>query len=312
MRIPYFSPKKLSILIVSVLINCSISAQLKLYSNGNLSIGSITQPPTNAELQVIGNTVFSNATGTITSSAYVKGLNIFSTSGQPDYSWWGDTLTGIFHPEVNILAYANAGKETMRLTPKNNTLIGSTADNGDRLQVTGNSNTNPLDIYSDFTITGYSGINWLNNANTKAWTVKYNNQDEFYVNGNGQAYAYGWSTMSDSTLKENVHEIQNALNKVLQLQGVTYNLKQSSTTDSSSGEVPSSSSSTKMGLIAQAVERVVPEVVTSTSGGMKTVSYGNLVGLLIEAIKQEDDRVTNLQHKLDSCIAINHGIAKTK
>lgn len=288
-----------------LLLNCPSTAQLKLYSTGSLSIGSITQPPANAELQVIGNSLFSKSTGAITSSAFIKGLNIFSTDSLLDYSWYGDTLAGIFHPALSTIAFANIGRETMRLTPGNNLLLGSTTDNGDRVQVTGALNTNPLDIYGNFTATsGYSGINWLNDTNIKAWDVKYNSVDKFYVYGNGQAYSYGWNTMSDSTLKENVHQIPNSLERVLKLQGVTYNLKQS-TVANGAGHSYSFPSSTKMGLIAQSVERVVPEVVTTTSDGMKTVAYGNLVGLLIEAMKQEDAKVNGLQHKLDSCIALN-------
>ncbi len=284
-----------------------IFSQLKLYSNGNLSIGSITQPPPNAELQVIGNTVFSQNIGAIASSAYIKGLNNFSTDSLPDYSWRGDTLTGIFHPALNILAFSNTGRESMRLSSSNNLLIGSIADNGDRLQITGGLNTNPLDIYSNSTIaTGYSGINWLNDTNTKAWDVKYNNADKFYVYGNGQAYSFGWNTMSDSTLKENIHAIPNALNKVLKLQGVTYNLKQSTETADISNKIITHPSPVKMGLVAQSVERVVPEVVTTTGDGLKTVAYGNLVGLLIEAIKEEDAKVNYLQHRLDSCISANN------
>ncbi len=216
------------LLLMLLSISGNISAQLKLYSNGNISIGSITQPPPNAELQVIGNSVFSQNTGATISSASIKGLNAFSTDSLPDYSWRGDTLTGIFHPALNILAFSNTGRESMRLSSSNNLLIGSTSDNGDRLQITGSLNSNPFDIFSNCTITGnYSGTNWLNDTNTKAWTVKYNNADKFYVYGNGQAYSFGWNTMSDSTLKENVHLIPNALDKVLKLQGVTYNLKQS-------------------------------------------------------------------------------------
>ena len=308
MKLSKFSFNKIvpAIFGLAILLNSTSTAQLKLYSSGSLSIGSITQPPANAELQVIGNTVFSKSTTAITSSAYVKGLNIFSTDSILDYTWWGDTLTGIFHPLVNTIAFANAGRESMRLTPTNNLVIGSTTDNGDRVQVTGVLNTNPFDIYSNCnTGSGYSGVNWLNDTNIKAWTVKYNTIDKFYVYGNGQAYSYGWNTMSDSSLKENVNGIHNALDKVLKLQGVTYNLKQSSATVNSSGQIQSYPSSTKMGLIAQSVERVVPEVVTTTSDGMKTVAYGNLVGLLIEAIKQEDVKVTSLQHKLDSCISLN-------
>src|SRR5580658_10016109 len=117
-----FSKKTVPVVLISALLSVcyKADAQLKLYSNGNLSIGSITQPPSNAELQVIGNTVFSKNTGTITSSAYIKALNLFSTDSLPDYTWWGDTLTGVFHPGADVLAFTNTGNETMRLSPANN------------------------------------------------------------------------------------------------------------------------------------------------------------------------------------------------
>ena len=279
-----------------------VNAQLKLYPIGSLSIGSITQPPNHAELQVIGNAVFSKNTGAIISSAYIKGLNNYSTDSIPDFSWWGDTLTGIFHPISYTMAFSCNGKETMRLSQGNNLLIGSTSDIGDKVQVTAALNQNPFDIYANYTTAGYSGMNWVNNTTTKAWAVEYNSQDEFYVYGNGQAYSYGWNTISDSTLKENVLEIPNALNKVLRLQGVTYNLKQTELADAKG---LSGSSSRKMGLIAQQVERVAPEAVTTNNDGIKTVAYGNMVGLLIEALKQEDAKVNMLQHRLDSCIVSN-------
>jgi hypothetical protein len=66
-----FYRKTVSIILMAVLpFMCyTASAQLKLYSKGNLSIGSIAQPPSNTELHVIGNTVFSKVSGTTTSSA---------------------------------------------------------------------------------------------------------------------------------------------------------------------------------------------------------------------------------------------------
>jgi hypothetical protein len=292
----------ISIFIVSLLLFFSVSnAQLKLYSNGSLSIGSITQPPVGSELQVTGNSLFSNNTGVIASSAYIKGTNIFSTVANPDYSWWGDTATGIYHPGLNVMAFTTGGKATMLLSPGNNIIIDSSFDNGDRLQVNGGLNRSPFDIFSNTTSNNiYSGINWVSNATTKAWAVKNGGNDEFYVYGNGQAYSYGWNTISDSTLKENVVNIYGALGKVLRLQGVTYNLKPSAK-ELSGGK----QNVRQMGLIAQAVQRVVPEVVTTNDNGIKTIAYSNMVGLLVEAIKQEDAKVNLLQHRLDSCIALN-------
>ncbi len=283
-----------------MLLRNNANAQLKLYANGSLSIGSITQPPVNSELQVIGNAVFSTNTGTITSSAFIKGLNVFSSTVSPDYTWYGDTTTGIFHAKYNSIGFTVAGKQAMLFSSGSNVIIDSTIDNGDRLQVNASLNQNPLDLYSNNTRNGwYSGVNWVNNTTTKAWAVKNGANDEFFVYGNGQAYSYGWNTISDSTLKENVFAINNALEKTLRLRGVTYNLKPQNNGFSSVNTL----SVRQMGLIAQSVERVIPEVVTTNSNGIKTIAYSNLVGLLVEAIKEEDDKVSKLQNKLDSCIA---------
>jgi len=288
-----------------MLLRNNANAQLKLYTSGSLSIGSITQPPVNSELQVIGNAVFSANTGIIISSAYVKGVNMFSSAANPDYTWYGDTTTGIFHAKYNSIGFAVAGKQAMLFSSSSNVIIDSTIDNGDRLQVNASLNQNPLDIYSNNTRNSlYSGVNWLNNTTTKAWAVKNGANDEFFVYGNGQAYSYGWNTISDSTLKENVLAINNALEKTLRLQGVTYNLKAQNNELSSVNTSISGVSVRQMGLIAQSVERVIPEVVTTNSNGIKTIAYSNLVGLLVEAIKEEDDRVNKLQNKLDSCIAV--------
>ena len=45
------------------------------------------------------------------------------------------------------------------------------------------------------------------------------------------------------------------------------------------------------GVIAQEVEAVLPEVVTTTENGTKTVAYGNLIGLIIEAIKELSEKI---------------------
>jgi hypothetical protein len=270
-----------------------VISQVHVANSGAVSIGSVAPPSINTELQVVGNSIFLNNIGAITSSAYIKGMNGFSANTNPDYTWWGDTLLGIFHPALNTMAFANKGKIAFMLSPQNDIVIDSSADNGDKFQVNSSINRNAFDVFSNTTVNNlYSGVNWVNNITTKSWAVKNGASDEFYVLGNGQSYSYGWNTISDSTLKENVLGIQNALNKVLRLHGVTYNLK-------------SNNRARQMGLIAQAVERVVPEVVSTNDNGIKTIAYSNMVGLLVEAIKQEDERVNNLQRKLDSCITLN-------
>ena len=53
----------------------------------------------------------------------------------------------------------------------------------------------------------------------------------------------------------------------------------------------------QLGVIAQEVEAVVPEVVLTDSEGMKSVAYANIVGLLIEAIKTQQSTIDSLVRK---------------
>lgn len=80
---------------------------------------------------------------------------------------------------------------------------------------------------------------------------------------------------SDISLKENINTINSALNKVLNLRGVTYNWK-----DRNSG-----GNATKIGFIAQEVNQIVPEL-THYDGKYMSVHYKDVTALLVEAIKE--------------------------
>jgi hypothetical protein len=77
---------------------------------------------------------------------------------------------------------------------------------------------------------------------------------------------------SDLRLKKDIKPITYALQKVEQLQGVTYSRLESDTRQT--------------GLIAQDVQAVLPEAVVEQEDGMLTVAYGNMMGLMVEAIKE--------------------------
>jgi hypothetical protein len=83
------------------------------------------------------------------------------------------------------------------------------------------------------------------------------------------------NNVSDVSLKENINNIDNALNKVLNLRGVTFNWK-----DRNSG-----GNETKIGFIAQEVKEVVPEL-THHDGKYMSVHYKDVTALLVEAIKE--------------------------
>jgi hypothetical protein len=91
---------------------------------------------------------------------------------------------------------------------------------------------------------------------------------------------------SDARVKENVKTIDNALDKVNKLRGVEYN---------KIGETEQ-----KIGVIAQEIEQILPQVVQEDKDGMKSVAYGNIVGVLIEAIKEQQKQIDELKARLDA------------
>ena len=85
------------------------------------------------------------------------------------------------------------------------------------------------------------------------------------------------TAFSDERLKSDIETIDNALDKVMNMRGVSY-IKQAEK---------------GIGVIAQEIEKVLPEVVTD--GEYKSVAYGNIVGVLIEAIKEQQKQIDELK-----------------
>tara|TARA_B110000503_G_C7134883_1_gene408387 strand:+ start:417 stop:1574 length:1158 start_codon:yes stop_codon:yes gene_type:complete len=89
---------------------------------------------------------------------------------------------------------------------------------------------------------------------------------------------------SDARLKENVIPIANALDLVLQLEGVEFNRI--------------GQEAKEIGVIAQKTEEVLPQVVHTADDGFKSVAYGNIVGLLIEAVKEQQLQIEELKKRM--------------
>ena len=99
-------------------------------------------------------------------------------------------------------------------------------------------------------------------------------------------YADEFIYISDKSFKDNVRPVENALDKILKLEGIVFEWKKN-------GE-------TNLGLIAQDVELVFPDlVVTDEETGLKAVKYGNLVSPLIEAIKEQQVQAENQQKQIE-------------
>ena len=132
----------------------------------------------------------------------------------------------------------------------------------------------------DFQIYGSGGQQGFLTSNWGGWGAYCDTSGNWTAQGNVTAY-------SDERLKDNIEPIENAVHKLKAIQGVTYNRN----------DIEGNPRQT--GVVAQQVERVLPEVVMTNDDGIKTVAYGNMVGLLIEAIKEQQDEIERLRAILE-------------
>jgi len=135
----------------------------------------------------------------------------------------------------------------------------------------------------------FSDYSWLCNGSGshKLGIGITNPSEKLHVVGNILATG-NITANSDISLKDNITPIPNALDKVLQIRGVTFNRNDIEDNPRHAG------------VIAQEVEKVLPEVVSEGEDGIKSVAYGNMVSLLIEAIKEQQEQIDMLKEKLES------------
>jgi hypothetical protein len=122
----------------------------------------------------------------------------------------------------------------------------------------------------------------LFDANTGTPNTAYVSSSKLYYNpSTGELSATNFDSLSDVNKKTDIETIQNAIETVGELRGVTFKWKDNG--------------HKSMGLIAQEVEAVVPEVVVTNELGDKSVTYGSLIGLLVEAVKDLNDQVAEIK-----------------
>jgi hypothetical protein len=107
------------------------------------------------------------------------------------------------------------------------------------------------------------------------------------LNVGGDVVAYA---SSDERLKNNIEVISNPIQKVQQLKGVTWEWNENA--DELQQSLPN------VGVIAQDVEKVLPQLVHNRENGFKGVDYAKLTGLLIEAIKEQQKQIDELKSRL--------------
>jgi len=137
-------------------------------------------------------------------------------------------------------------------------------------------------------VSSLKGVNALSGTNTLTGITFLNGQVTLNGKDLEAELALGKSLppSSDEQLKENISTIQNPIDKVNALRGVDFNWKENG--------------KKQIGVIAQEVEKILPELVEMRPDGYKGVHYDNIIGLLIESIKEQQKQINELKEKIDA------------
>jgi len=242
------------------------------------------------------------------------------------------TLAGVNNKENGAIAFGTNDSERMRLDASGNLLVGTTNTDpignsvaGMRIGSTGFFNINAasaasgffgrsgsdgdiVKLYKSGSIVGSIGnstTNLLINSTSGSGlffgsgtiapmasgsltgnsidigTSSYSYKDGYF---GGTVNAANFNTTSDATLKTNVETLTGSLDAVKSLRGVSFDWIENGNSE--------------VGVIAQEVEAVLPDVVSTNDQGIKSVKYGNMVALLIEAMKEQQAQIDELKAKL--------------
>jgi len=133
-------------------------------------------------------------------------------------------------------------------------------------------------VFTEGRLKGIKNINYTSNVifTEQTTPIMSLNQDDITMHQR-LICALGTTTGSDRRIKDNINRIENALDKIDRLNGVSYFNKLSK--------------SNEIGLIAQDVREVIPEVVVDNN--ILGIQYGNMIGLLIEGIKELRKEIRN-------------------
>lgn len=129
---------------------------------------------------------------------------------------------------------------------------------------------------------------WYNEGNIGIGTEE--PQEKLHVVGD-LCYTGTATACSDRRYKNEIEEIENAVSAILFLRAVNYEW------DLETFPVNGFDEKTQLGLIAQEVEKVLPEAVSTNSDGYKSVEYSKLSALLIEAIQEQQDKIQALKSR---------------
>jgi len=238
----------------------------------------------------------SSALGANTSGNQNTALGSFTLSNSTTGT--GSTAVGAGALQGNTIGSHNIGigysAGSLITTGSNNVVIGS--NNGSDIATSSNNiiisdgSGNPRLFINT---SGNMGIGTLN----PSYLLDVNGDVNIFgpnflrIGGTQVCSISGCTAISDSNLKENIRPLENSLENILKIEGVTYDWKDKNKYGKGK----------QIGVIAQDLEKIYPEVVvTDKKSGLKSVAYDHLIAPLIEAFKSIYQNVTEVKRELAS------------
>jgi hypothetical protein len=256
-------------------------------NGGNVGIG--TSSPTDL-LSLSGSQIGLSINSQTTGDAYIR----FRIDGTVKTDMYVDRATDNFliGPSVSstLILKTNA-TERMRITSGGQVSIGTTSTVSTYLlNVKAQTGAQAINITGRDNADGAGVLQWTNQYGTYLGYIEVNSTAMYVARGSGGVYittnATSWTSNSDSRLKNIISPVNNALDKLSALNPVIYSWKSDDTNKEN------------IGLIAQDVESVLPQVIDTNKDGYLGVRYVELVPVLVKAIQELSAKNTTLEERL--------------
>ena len=265
-------------------------ADLTFDASTNKLISNLFQIPNNGDYLGVDTSGNARTLISLTNTNDVEISNSALSTGSDTVVFFGDSFK-----------VKDGGNTRLLINSSGNVGIGNTLSTSSsvKLEVTGNTLLKNSNGVADLYLGNYATANHFrfhtNNANS---FFDMNCGDIYWRQGSSTRYTFFASTAnmtvqgtitqnSDIRIKENIVEIGDCINKVKAMRGVYYNRTDFNTEP------------TKVGVIAQEVEAVLPELVLdSPEDGLKSVAYSELTAVLINAIKEQQEIIEDLKTRV--------------
>jgi|DEB0MinimDraft_4_1074332.scaffolds.fasta_scaffold02974_4 hypothetical protein len=275
----------------------TVSTSAQLNTGGNISVtGSLNVSDDSTTRTNLGlGTIATQDSDSITVTGGTATLGALTVSGSDSGDLVRITQTGSGNALV-VEDSANPDSTPFVVDASGNLLVGTTS-----------AVSNQGVIQAKTSVTGgpgaYSAINTGYNSGNSNWSFGMNSAGAFvvYINpavsGNLGVYlsagATSWTGNSDERLKDITGNIENAIESVQSLRAVKYTLK------ADNAEIKTQ----RVGLIAQDVQTVLPEIIDEDQDGYLGIRYTEAIPLLVAAIKEQQVLIESQQSQIDALTA---------